>query len=422
MRDLTLVESLLQVMEKLESHEEDPQQLELLFRIDHLATRMRRNSENLLVLAGHDSGGRDFGPVPLLDVARAAISEITDYSRAQVTSLPEVQVIGLAADDLSHVLAELLDNATSKSPESAAVVVRGERTGDGTMVISVEDAGIGIPADRLAEINARLGRPPVLDAAATRHMGLYVVGRLAHRHGIRVQLRERPYGGITAHVIIPSQLILAPPGVPPHRPAGQNHMRPRPQPGHPAAAPAAGPGAPGVPATPRFQPADPAALPRRMPGRLAPADGMPVPGQAARPSSPVPAAREPGESRASRIRDELAGFQLGQRAARAGEPAPEGPEPPAMPRRGPAGRPPPIPSRPPANGAASPPADEPGRPGGTGPAVPGGDGPAGPGAGLPAPQARRRAIRHDGDWPARPGEGERDRIGDLGGGAEADEA
>ena len=176
MRDLTLVESLLQVVEKLEGNEEDEGQLELLFRIDHLATRMRRNSENLLVLAGHDLQGRDLEPVPLLDVARAAISEITDYSRAQISALPDVEVLGVAADDVSHILAELLENATSKSPESATVVIRAERTGDGTMVISVEDSGIGIPPDQLADINLRLGRPPVVDPAVTRHLGLYVVG------------------------------------------------------------------------------------------------------------------------------------------------------------------------------------------------------------------------------------------------------
>ena len=206
-RDLTLVETMLQVMEKLESHEEDAEQLKLLFQIDHLATRMRRNSENLLVLAGHDGAGRDFEPVPLLDVVRAAISEITDYSRAQIASLPDVRVAGRPADDVSHILAELLDNATSKSPESAVVVVRAERTGDGTLVLTVEDSGIGVPTDQLADINTRLGRPPVLEATATRHIGLYVVGRLAERHGLRVQLRERPYGGIAAHVILPRDLF-----------------------------------------------------------------------------------------------------------------------------------------------------------------------------------------------------------------------
>ena len=207
LRDLTLVETLLQVMEKLESHEEDAEQLKLLFRIDHLATRMRRNSENLLVLAGHDVAGRDFEPAPLLDVVRAAISEIAEYSRAKIASLPDVQVAGRPADDVSHILAELLDNATSKSPQSAMVVVRAERTGDGTLVLTVEDSGIGIPTDQLADINTRLGRPPVLEAAATRHIGLYVVGRLAERHGLRVQLRERPYGGIAAHVILPRDLF-----------------------------------------------------------------------------------------------------------------------------------------------------------------------------------------------------------------------
>jgi len=274
LRDLTLVETLLQVVEKLESHEEDAEQLKLLFRIDHLATRMRRNSENLLVLAGHDGAGRDFEPVPLLDVVRAAISEITEYSRAQIASLPDVQVAGRPADDVSHILAELLDNATSKSPESAVVAVRAERTGDGTLVLTVEDSGIGIPTDQLADINTRLGRPPVLEAAATRHIGLYVVGRLAERHGLRVQLRERPYGGIAAHVILPRDLFHDRPeptarngrgaaaGSPIRTGAGPVHG-----PGTvPASAPAsdapqAGPAAP--PLTPPFAPADPKTPPQR---------------------------------------------------------------------------------------------------------------------------------------------------------------
>jgi two-component sensor histidine kinase len=220
LRDLTLVDSLLQIVEKLESHEEDAEQLKLLFRIDHLATRMRRNSENLLALAGHDDAGRDFEPVPLLEVVRAAISEIAEYGRAQIASLPDVQVAGRPADDVSHILAELLDNATFKSPQSAVVVVRADRTGDGTLVLTVADSGIGIPADQLADINARLGRPPVLEAAATRRMGLYVVGRLAQRHGLRVQLRERPYGGIAAHLILPRDLVHGRPE--PEAPAASN--------------------------------------------------------------------------------------------------------------------------------------------------------------------------------------------------------
>ena len=293
LRDLTLVESLLQVVEKLESHEEDAEQLKLLFRIDHLATRMRRNSEKLLVLAGHDGAGGDFEPVPLLDVVRAAISEITEYSRAQIANLPDVQVAGRPADDVSHILAELLDNATSKSPESAVVVVRAERTGDGTLVLTVEDSGIGIPTDQLADINTRLGRPPVLEVAATRPMGLYVAGRLAERHGLRVQLRERPYGGIAAHVILPRDLFHDSPeptarngrgtaaGSPVRTGAGPVHG-----PGTvPASAPAsgapqAGPAAP--PLTPTFAPADPKTLPQRnlaqpiAPAEAASPDGGPT--------------------------------------------------------------------------------------------------------------------------------------------------
>ncbi|HEY2278478.1 MAG TPA: ATP-binding protein [Streptosporangiaceae bacterium] len=303
MRDLTLVESLLQVVEKLEGNEEDEGQLELLFRIDHLATRMRRNSENLLVLAGHDLQGRDLEPVPLLDVARAAISEITDYSRAQIATLPDVEVQGVAADDVSHILAELLENATSKSPESATVVIRAERTGDGTMVISVEDSGIGIPSDQLADINLRLGRTPVVDPTVTRHMGLYVVGRLAQRHGIRVQLRERPYGGIIANVITPGRLVRA--GA---ETAPQPARRP-PVPPTPSAQPV-----PTAPVT-AVAPADPSMLPQRTPGRGTPA-GPPAPTTPAPPPPSAPVAR------ADRIRDELADFQLGQREAQAAAPKP----------------------------------------------------------------------------------------------------
>ena len=301
MRDLALVESLLQVAEQLESQEENPGQLELLFRIDHLATRMRRNSENLLVLVGQGGQNRGTEPVPLLDVVRAAISEITEYSRAQTSALPDVKLTGPSADDVSHILAELLDNATSKSPESAAVIVRAERTGDGMMILTVEDAGTGIPADQLAGINARLGRPPVLEPAATRHMGLYVVGRLAQRHSIRVQLRERPYGGTAAHVILPGGLIHTQPEAPgSSRRANQMRRAPRLKTGGfavppPAPAPDGPSAAPAVsrpPLTPTFAPADPDSLPRRSPGHAA--------------------AGEPDEARTSQIRADLSGFQLGR--------------------------------------------------------------------------------------------------------------
>jgi anti-sigma regulatory factor (Ser/Thr protein kinase) len=353
LRDLTLVESLLQVVEKLESNEQNPGQLELLFRIDHLATRMRRNSENLLVLAGHDPQGRELEPVPLLDVARAAVSEITDYSRVQISPLPDLEVMGVAADDLSHILAELLENATSKSPESAAVVIRAERTGDGTIVISVEDSGIGIPPDQLADLNARLSRAPVVDPTVTRHMGLYVVGRLAQRHGIRIQLRERPYGGLIAHVVTPARLVRTGPDAQP-RPARGPATKPQPavppsgprltavrspHPGppgtpgtppqreRPAPPPAAAPGRPMTPPAPRFAPADPSMLPQRTPSRGAAAGPRPSAPPPSAPltgpplASPQPPAETPGTeapaARADRIRDDLTDFRLGQNEARA---------------------------------------------------------------------------------------------------------
>ena len=297
LRDLTLVETLLQVVEKLESHEEDAERLKLLFRIDHLATRMRRNSENLLVLAGHDVAGRDCEPAPLLDVVRAAISEIAEYSRAKIASLPDVQVAGRPADDISHILAELLDNATSKSPQSAVVVVRAERTGDGTLVLTVEDSGIGIPTDQLADINTRLGRPPVLEAATTRHIGLYVVGRLAERHGLRVQLRERPYGGIAAHMILPRDLFHDRPepterngrggaaGAPIRTGAGPVHD-PGTEAGHEAASPV---GAPAASADGGPADAPETRVPASVPA--ASADGGPADGQETR----VPAGAETDE-------------------------------------------------------------------------------------------------------------------------------
>ncbi|MGH8866636.1 MAG: sensor histidine kinase, partial [Actinomycetes bacterium] len=271
LRDLTLVESLLRLVEEMEAREEDPDLLESLFRIDHLATRMRRNGENLLVLAGQETDTQRHEPSRLLDVVRAGISEITDYYRAEVSTLPEMRVAGLAADDVSHLLAELLDNATSRSPQHQQVVVGGRALDDGTVVLAVEDNGIGIPAERLVELNARLGAPPVLDVSVTRHMGLYVVGRLAHRHGIRVHLDSRPFGGTAAYVLLPPWLVQQ------DATSQMGHNgRQAPLPGRPAAP---HPGVPGRPA--------PGAA---RPGGAAPAPSGPPPG---------PADAQPGASPAA---------------------------------------------------------------------------------------------------------------------------
>ncbi|MFI9050229.1 nitrate- and nitrite sensing domain-containing protein [Streptomyces sp. NPDC053427] len=224
LRTLGLVERQLGVIESLEGSEQDPERLETLFKLDHFAARMRRNSENLLVLAGAEQHGNSHpGPVPLLDVLRAAISEIERYERVRIESLPpHSQVAGFAADDLSHLLAELLENATAFSPPNAHVELSGWLLESGEVMLSVQDEGIGMTSDRMAELNERLSD---VDAASSSEtidealgLGLYVVVRLAARHGVRVQLRDQKQGGVTAVVVLPKSILPtrpAPAGAPP---------------------------------------------------------------------------------------------------------------------------------------------------------------------------------------------------------------
>jgi len=232
MRDLTLVDSLLAFVEQLERQEDDPEQLKVLFQIDHLATRMRRNGENLLILAGHGGQGKHTEPVPLLDVVRAAMSEVSEYTRVQLQDLPQDAAISPdAADDLSHLVAELLDNAIAFSAAKLPVVVRGRIGADGALLIEVVDDGIGIPAERLDQLNRWLATPPQLSEDVVRHMGLYVVSRLAARQNVSVQLQTRPFSGTTAYVRIPGELVTAVPPVP------QTPRTPRPPAGTPALPP-----------------------------------------------------------------------------------------------------------------------------------------------------------------------------------------
>ncbi|GGO85470.1 sensor histidine kinase [Wenjunlia tyrosinilytica] len=211
MRTLSLVERQLALIERLENHEQDAEQLESLFQLDHLATRMRRNGENLLVLAGEEhSAGSQRGPVPLIDVLRAAISEIERYERVRIQFMPATYMTGFAADDTSHLVAELLENATAFSPPQSDVEVSGWVLENGEVMLSVEDRGIGVPADRLAELNEQLNGSNAHEEDATRSMGLFVVARLARRHGIRVQLREMRKGGVTAVVVLPRDVVVAP--------------------------------------------------------------------------------------------------------------------------------------------------------------------------------------------------------------------
>ncbi|UOE18981.1 hypothetical protein NI17_019780 [Thermobifida halotolerans] len=223
MRDLTLVDSLLAFVERLERQEEDPEQLEVLFQIDHLATRMRRNGENLLILAGHGGQNKHAEPVMLLDVVRAAMSEVSEYTRVRSQELPQdVAISPEAADDLSHLVAELLDNATAYSSANLPVSVRGRMSEDGALLLEVIDDGIGIPQDRLDQLNQWLATPPQLSEDVIRHMGLYVVSRLAARQGVNVQLQTRPFSGTTAYVHVPATLVTTTSAVPrPVRPPAE---------------------------------------------------------------------------------------------------------------------------------------------------------------------------------------------------------
>ncbi|MFF5785029.1 nitrate- and nitrite sensing domain-containing protein [Streptomyces sp. NPDC012693] len=212
LRSLGLVERQLGVIEKLEEREQDPDRLATLFKLDHMATVMRRHSENLLVLAGHEHVHGHAGPVPLVDVLRAAVSEIERYERVTIQSLPpHAQIAGFAADDLSHLIAELLENATSFSPPDAEVQLSGWLLESGEVMLSVQDAGIGMTASRLAEINARLAEadPSAFDGEG---LGMRVIALLAARHGVRVELREQKPGGTAAVVVLPEPLLpTAPP-------------------------------------------------------------------------------------------------------------------------------------------------------------------------------------------------------------------
>ncbi|MGW8766871.1 nitrate- and nitrite sensing domain-containing protein [Streptomyces sp. NPDC055815] len=207
LRSLGLVERQLGVIEKLEEREQDPDRLATLFKLDHMATVMRRHSENLLVLAGHEHVHGHAGPVPLVDVLRAAVSEIERYERVTIQSLPpHAQVAGFAADDLSHLVAELLENATSFSPPDAEVQLAGWLLESGEVMLSVQDSGIGMAPARAAELNARLAEADP-EAFEGEGLGMRVVALLAARHGVRVELREQKPGGTAAVVVLPLPLL-----------------------------------------------------------------------------------------------------------------------------------------------------------------------------------------------------------------------
>ncbi|ARQ68294.1 sensor histidine kinase [Streptomyces marincola] len=220
-RNQGLIERQLGLISELEAREADPEQLEHLFKLDHLATRMRRNGENLLVLAGEEPAHRLREPVPLVDVLRAAASEVAAYARIELSGVPQCDVAAPVVNDLVHLLAELLENATAFSSPQTRVRVTATRLPDGRVMIEIHDKGIGLKQEDFAEINKRLAAPPAVDVEVARRMGLYVVGRLAERHGIRVQLRPSgEQSGTTSLVMLPEDATRGSGAPGPEAPAG----------------------------------------------------------------------------------------------------------------------------------------------------------------------------------------------------------
>src|SRR5215831_6838192 len=221
-RSGSLLERLLRLIDSLELGEQDSERLADLFRMDHLATRMRRNSENLLVLAGQEPPRRWAEPVSLADVVRASVSEIEQYDRVVLEIQAGIGVTGNAVADVVHLLAEIIENATMFSAQGTQVTVSAHSLRSGGVLINVIDSGMGMTEDQLAQVNWRLENPPVADVEVSRHMGLFAVAHLAARHGVRVRLKAAASGGLIARVWLPGALISSD-----SKPASWDGIRPR---------------------------------------------------------------------------------------------------------------------------------------------------------------------------------------------------
>jgi HAMP domain-containing protein len=300
-RSQSLIDRQLELIEDLERSETDPETLEHLFRLDHLATRMRRNAEDLIVLSHTEPGRHWVEPMTVTDVARAAAAEVEQYQRVEFLPMVDVDVAGHVAVDAIHLLAELIENATAFSPPDTKVQVAGQAVPHG-YVIEIEDRGLGMSDEELIRANERLANPPEIDFALSRVLGLYVVGRLAQRHGIKVQLRHSWYGGVTALTLLPHAL-LSWPKVPQMVPAeavgavvsGRGELPPPDRPAEPAPAPAPEPTGDRLPifeaARSDWFVAEPAPRTNNRQQRRASADG----GTAARPDPPPPRSAGPTE-------------------------------------------------------------------------------------------------------------------------------
>ncbi|WP_349535869.1 sensor histidine kinase [Rhodococcus rhodochrous] len=220
-RNKTLVEQQLALIDSLEHEERDPTRLQNLFALDHLAARMRRTGDSLLVLAGTRQRLGRVPDTPLVDVLRASVSQVENYQRVNIGNAPDGNLVGSAVTDVVHMIAELLDNALRASPPESTVAFAFSRAVDGGLLLEIADRGIGIPADELADINMRLGADGETGSGAARRMGLFVVARLADRHGITVRLRptfdSSTNAGITASIYLPTSLLKG---------TGRNHDDP----------------------------------------------------------------------------------------------------------------------------------------------------------------------------------------------------
>ena len=270
-RNRSLIDRQLAMIDTLERNEENPDTLADFYQLDHLATRMRRNAESLLVLAGSEPQKKWRTPLEVDDVVRAALGEVEDYRRIDVLALEAVRLKGSVVADLAHLLSELLENATSFSPPETRVRIAGHFHDDGYL-ITITDRGVGVPARRLGELNELLSRPPVVGLALEPTLGLYVVAMLAKRHRVKVRLVSGA-PGLTAHVMVPKAVFdIA--DVPSPEPTGSRRIqsepasvdeapapKPKPEPAVPPKAPAA------EVRSVRHEPPKPAAvdLPRRTP-------------------------------------------------------------------------------------------------------------------------------------------------------------
>jgi HAMP domain-containing protein len=313
-RSQSLIDRQIELIDDLEE-EADSHTLGNLFQLDHLATRMRRNAENLIVLSGAEPPRRWADPIPLPEIVRGSVAEVEDYQRVALRPIEELGVPGHAVADVIHLLAELIENATSFSPPGTAVRIGGQRAANG-YVLEIEDRGLGMTDDELLQSNQRLANPPAIDFAVSRMLGLFVVGRLAQRYGIRVQLRHSSFGGVTALVLLPSSILIQlhpePAGLPSEPPqlavpAPSTSAAPPlpPAPPRPAPAPRPAGSGPSMPAppprrpapsirpepAPPVEPAPPAALPRQ-PAPPPPPPPPPPPAQDRLPA-PVPPSAQP---------------------------------------------------------------------------------------------------------------------------------